>query len=98
MKPAEVFGIIARSFGLYLFIWGLWNMVSLVIEVIALAAAVLNGDSLDLLTKLYYLVAGAGAMLLGFLLLAKADSLVAWTYRHAGTEESVCRSDRTAVE
>ena len=57
-------------------------MVSLVLEVVALVAALFNGESLDLLTKLYYLVAGSGAMLLGFLLLAKADELVKWTYRH----------------
>jgi len=82
MNPAQIFGVVARSFGLYLFIWGLWNMVSLILEVVALVAALINGESLDLVTKLSYLVAGSGAMLLGFLLLAKADALVRWTYRH----------------
>lgn len=82
MKPPDVFGIVVRSFGLYLVIWGLWNILSLAIEVVSLLAALLNDDSLDLLTKLYYLLSGTGAILVGFFLLARADAVVRWAYRH----------------
>ena len=42
MKPPDVFGIVVRTFGLYLVIWGLWNILSLAIEVVSLLAALLN--------------------------------------------------------
>jgi len=82
MSKQDVFGIIVRTFGLYLLVWGLWNIGSLGVEVLALIGALFNDEDLDLLTKLYYLLAGSGAMLLGFVFMAKADSIVNWTYRH----------------
>ncbi|HMO03164.1 MAG TPA: hypothetical protein PKC67_10020 [Kiritimatiellia bacterium] len=82
MKPSDVFGIVVRTFGLYLIIWGLWNILSLAIEVVSLLAALINDESLDLLTKLYYLLSGTGATLVGFFLLARADAVVRWAYRH----------------
>lgn len=82
MRADQAFGVVVRTFGLYLVIWGLWNLASLGIEVLALIAALYTDEALDLLTKLYYLVAGSGSLLLGFLLLARADAVVRWAYRH----------------
>ena len=82
MKPPQVFGVIVRSIGLYLMIWGLWNLASLMVESLALVAAVFNDEPMDLLTKLYYLISGLGALLLGLILLARADAISRWAYRH----------------
>jgi hypothetical protein len=82
MTKQDVFGIIVRTFGLYLVIWGLWNIVTLVVDTISMMAALFTEESLELLDKLYYLLAGAGAIFIGFFLLAKADAVVSWAYRH----------------
>ena len=82
MTKQDVFGIIVRTFGLYLMVCGLWYLVSLVVDIFAMIAALFTAESLELVNKLYYLMTGSGATFLGFLMLAKADGIVQWTYRH----------------
>jgi hypothetical protein len=75
MKPSDICGIVIRLTGVFLSIWGLWNIVAGVQFVFS---ALFQSGSPSPFAYLFY---GVPAVLLGLLFFFFADWLVSLSYR-----------------
>jgi hypothetical protein len=73
MQPEDVFGLIVRTIGLLVALWGAWHLVF----AIAQGANVTNSSH----PTSAYAVSGVSAIVVGVGLLKAATALVAATYR-----------------
>ena len=83
MKPRDVFGIILRCVGLWITVWGAWQLTAAVAQLPATLQALFSATPLSLNSAIY-LVYGFPGFLGGLLVLRFADALVGFTYRQPG--------------
>jgi hypothetical protein len=79
MKPQDIFGLIVRSFALYLIVWGAWNTLAGFKYFPATVVSVLNGSSMQYNTFDYWIY-GAPALILGLLALRYANAVTRFSY------------------
>ena len=79
MKPQDLFGVILRTFGLWLVIWGSWNTLAGLKYLATTITAAIAGVRSHY-DPLSYFVYGLPALLAGISFLTFADAFVRFTY------------------
>ena len=79
MKPQDVFGIILRSFAVWLCIWGAWNAIAGIKFLLPTIGALISGTSYQH-DSFGYFIYGVPAFLAGIIILMFADFFVRFTY------------------
>ena len=80
MKPRDVFGIILRTFALYLCLFGTWYILAGIKYLPATFLDALSGGS-NQHTAFGWFIYGVPALLVGLLMLRFAEGFVSFTYR-----------------
>ena len=80
MKPSDVFGIVVRTLGFVILIWGLWNVLAGVVTLLETGAQTYRPPN-DQYSALSYLGMGIPPAIFGALCFFCADWIVRLTYR-----------------
>lgn len=75
MKPRDAFGLIVRTFGLAIVLYGLWNLLAAAQQ--CLAALMQNAGSNYIMGYAFY---GTSFVVIGLVLLAGANLITRWCY------------------
>jgi hypothetical protein len=80
MKAKDIFGIILRTFSLYLIMWGAWQILAGVAYLPRTISTLVanNGGNMG---SVFYFIYGFPAFFAGILVFLFADTLVGLTYR-----------------
>ena len=81
MKPSELFGVIVRTIGFLIVIYGLWNVWAGVENTFENLLPVSEGSDADLPSSLPYFTFGVPALVLGIICFFLADWIVKLAYR-----------------
>jgi hypothetical protein len=80
MKPSDIFGIIVRTFGFAILVWGLWNALAGLVTLVETIAQTHRPPD-DQYSPLSYLGMGVPPVVFGALCFFFADWIVRLTYR-----------------
>ena len=80
MTARDIYGVILRVFGLYLFLWGIWNVLAGIKYLPLSFAALLTHNSTERGSFGYFFY-GVPAVIAGLLMLRFAEGCVNFTYR-----------------
>jgi hypothetical protein len=85
MKPSDVFGIVVRTIGVFVLLWGCWHLIYGIAEAIGIVAEEQRGEMIA------YLITGIGSALMAVVLMRCASWFVRFSYPKGerSTQESV---------
>ena len=81
MKPSELFGVIVRTIGILVILYGLWNIWAGCETIFESILPVSEGDESGLSSSLAYFAFGVPSVLLGAVCFFLADPIVKLAYR-----------------
>jgi hypothetical protein len=83
MKPSELFGVVVRTIGFLVVLYGLWNLWAGFENIFENMLSVSEGSDADLPLSLPYFAFGVPSLLLGIICFFLADWIVKLAYRDA---------------